>query len=160
MPGFERADAESIAVVERFLRRATGEPVALGTVWIAYGRLGRTVASVARARAITFGPLICFAKAADLPDAAHEVQTALERFESLFVHECVHVLQYRRRGWTLFLRQYLKSYFSGIWAQGSIRRRARHSAYVAIPLEQEAFRLELAWSEAEKCGPRGSRRDY
>ena len=43
MPGFARADAESIADIEQFLCRATGEPVALGTVWIADGLLGRTV---------------------------------------------------------------------------------------------------------------------
>ena len=159
MPGFERADAESIAVIERFLRRATGEQVVLGPVWIAYGRFGRTVAGVARARAITFGSLICFAEASDQPDAAPEVQTALERFRSLFVHECVHVWQYRREGWNLFLRKYLKSYFSSIWVQRSIRSRARHSAYFAIPLEQEAFRLELAWSKAASGEKRGSRRD-
>lgn len=159
MPALERADAESIAVIERFLCRATGEPVALGSVWVADGRLGRTVAGVARARAITFGSLICFAGSPDQPRAAREVQTVLERFESLIVHECVHVWQYRREGWVLFLRQYLKSYFSGILVQGSIRRRARHSAYFAIPLEQEAFRLEQAWIESDSSARMVSRRD-
>lgn len=159
MPGFARADAESIADIEQFLCRATGEPVALGTVWIADGLLGRTVARVARARAITFGSLIFFAEGPDRPRAEPEVQTSLERFESLLVHECVHVWQYRREGWMFFLRQYLKSYFSGIWVRGSMSRLARHAAYVAIPLEQEAFLLELSWSEARSSGRRGSRRD-
>lgn len=153
MPGFEHADAESIAIVEDFLRQATGEPVALGSVRLATGWIGRAVASVARARAITFGPLICFARSSTEPHAGREVQSALERFGGLFVHECAHVWQWRRAGWTIFLRQYLKSYFSGIWSAGSMSAAARLQAYAAIPFEREAFRVERAWQEFEARHP-------
>ncbi len=153
MPGYEHADAESIAVVEDFLRQATGEPVALGSVRLATGWIGRVVATVARARAITFGPLICFAGSSIEPHAEREVQSALERFGGLFVHECVPVWQWRREGWTVFLRQYLKSYFSGIWLAGSVSAAARLQAYAAIPFEQEAFRVERAWLEFEAGHP-------
>lgn len=46
-----------------------------------------------------------------------------------------------------FLRHYMKAYFSGIWIAGSIRRAGRQSAYLAIPAEIEAFRLEQVWQQ-------------
>ena len=145
MRGYEHADAESLAAVEAFLREATGEAVTLGTVRLATGRSGRIVTTVARARAITLGSWICFARGTARPHPTLEVQSALEQFGGLFIHECVHVWQYRREGRLSFLRQYLKSYFSGIWHQKSVGRRARQAAYGAIPYELEAFDLERRW---------------
>lgn len=152
--GFERADAKSVAAVEAFLRTATGESVVLGPVRLATGHAGRFVARIARARAITFGPLIFLASPSRVPHPVREVHTELERFGGLFVHECVHVWQYRRESPLLFLRQYLKSYFSGIWSRRSMARQARLEAYLAIPFEVEAFRLERAWLESEAGRPR------
>lgn len=148
LPGVERADPESIAAVEAFLAKASGGPVELGCVLTATGLLGRYVAAIARARAITLGPLICVASRPKIPHPLPEVETALERYNSLFVHECVHVWQYRREGALNFLRQYLKSYFSGIWVRGSVDRNARLSSYLAIPYESEAFRLEREWEKS------------
>ncbi|MBK6428356.1 MAG: DUF4157 domain-containing protein [Blastocatellia bacterium] len=150
MRGFERADAGSVASVEKFLRASTGEPVVLGTVYLASGRLGRAVATIARARAITLGPCVFFAKTDTRPHLSSQVHTALERYRALFVHECVHIWQYRREGQVSFLRQYLKAYFSGISKHGSVRRKARHSAYASIPFEREAFRLEKEWLEMQR----------
>jgi len=149
MRGFERADAGSVASVEEFLRASTGEPVVLGNVYLASGRLGRAVATIARARAITLGPCVFFAGTDSGPHPSSQVHSALERYRALFVHECVHVWQYRREGHAAFLRQYLKSYFSGIKKRGSVRREARHSAYASIPFEMEAFRLEQEWLEMQ-----------
>lgn len=156
MPMIERADAESVTSVEAFLSSQTGELVDLGSVYLATGRLGWILASVARASAITFGSTICLSTR-KRPQVTLEVQAVLERFDGLFVHECVHVWQYRRCGWESFLRQYLKSYFSGIVTGRSIRRRARLAAYRSIPFEEEAFRLERAWVERAKVSTRGSR---
>lgn len=150
MRGFERADAGSVASVEKFLRASTGEPVVLGTVYLASGWLGHAVATVARARALTLGPCVFFARTESRPHPSSQVHTALERYRALFVHECVHVWQYRREGHVAFLRQYLKSYFSGIRKRRSVRREARHSAYASIPFEMEAFRLEREWLETRR----------
>lgn len=153
MLGFERADAGSVAVVESFLRRESGEPVELEPVFCATGLLGRLVSGCARARGITFGPLVFLAPLPARPHQAPEAETILERFGPLFVHECAHVWQYRREGTIIFLRQYLKSYFSGIWLSGSIREQARIQAYVCIPYETEAFRLEQAWIREDRAEP-------
>lgn len=152
MPEFVRADPASVAAVEEFLRTATGEPVDLGTVWLATGRIGHAVAALARARAITLGRLVCLADGLPRPDGTDEVQTALELHGALLVHECVHVWQYRRDSTAIFLRQYLKSYFSGIRALGSISKQARQAAYEAISYETEAFLLERLWCDRSRQG--------
>jgi hypothetical protein len=117
MRGIEHADAESLAVVEAFLREATGEPVTLGSVRLASGRSGQIVATVARARAITLGSWICFAGRTAGPHPKLEVQSALEQFGALFIHECVHVWQYRRVGRVALRRDSVKYYVGGNWCQ-------------------------------------------
>jgi len=154
MFGLERADARSVSRVEGFLREQTGEAVVLDPVHLATGLLGNTVAALARARAITLGPLICVRRSEHEPQKSPEVRAALERFGSLFVHECVHVWQYRRDGAMPFLRHYMRAYFSGIWIAGSIRRAGRQRAYLAIPAEIEAFRLEQVWQQGAEVDAR------
>jgi hypothetical protein len=149
--GFERLDEESRASLEAFLSEAYGEPVDLGVVWLAVGRCGQLMAWLARASAITFGPLIFVrqrVRSESFP------RSHLADYGGLLVHECIHVWQYRRVGALRFLIQYLKSYCTNIVAQKARRpvRSIFDCAYRSIPFECEAFEIERRWLASNPGG--------
>jgi hypothetical protein len=154
---FVRLDEESRAAVEAFLTRATGAPARLGRVWLAPGLLGRYVTWVARAAAVTLGPVV-FLRRGTLPGCRTALEASgggrphLDRLGALLVHECVHVWQYRRTGTVRFLAKYVYSYCTNIavLSRRTVRRRVTwprriDEAYRRIPYEVEAFEIEKRW---------------
>jgi hypothetical protein len=143
-------DARSLAVIENFLGVQTGAAVELGRVRLATGWLGNGLTAVARARAITFGRIIFLdrATARALLEAIGPAEVGdgvcLATLGGLLVHECGHVWQYRRFGWTRFLVSYVWSYVSQLRRLG-ISAEARLEAYRSIPFEAEARRFGESW---------------
>lgn len=73
--------------------------------------------------------------------------------EDLLVHEVMHVIQYREKGFARFLYQYLKSYWSNLRKIGEYDFAARRRAYLNIPFEieaREAAEEYLKWKEEQK----------
>jgi hypothetical protein len=146
-----RVDWESLARVEAFLAAKLGQPVRLPPVWLAVGPVGRRLARVAGASAITFGPIVNLARVpADQIVRATDngrlgPSAALECLGSLLVHECTHVWQYRHNTPPVFLGHYLLSYYYRIIKNRSLKRGAHHAAYLGIPFEQEAYRMGELW---------------
>lgn len=144
MAEFVRVDAGSLVEVEAFLSRELETPVRLGRVWLAPGRAGSAVAAIARASAITLGPIICL----DTPHGlAVRASTAphLQTLDALLVHELVHRWQFRESGTLRFLWFYLFHYFTKIYTLRSFDANSRGLAYRGIPAEVEAFTLEGRW---------------
>ncbi len=139
-----RVDAGSLAEVEAFLTRELRTPVHLGRVWLAPGRVGATLAAIARASAITFGPIICLDS-----HHGHTVRSStsphLETLSALLVHELVHCRQFQERGTLQFLSLYMYHYFIRIYQFRSLGAESRRIAYRGIPAEVEAFTLEARW---------------
>lgn len=73
--------------------------------------------------------------------------------EDLLVHEIMHVIQYREKGFARFLYQYSKSYWNNLRKIGEYDFAARRRAYLDIPFEieaREAATEYLKWKEAQK----------
>jgi hypothetical protein len=73
--------------------------------------------------------------------------------EDLLVHEIMHVIQYREKGFARFLYQYLKSYWINLRKIGEYDFAARRWAYLNIPFEieaREAAEEYLKWKEEQK----------
>ena len=150
MRELRRVDAPSLRRVDEFLSRQTGASVRLGRVWLAPGALGRAVAAVAGASGITFGPLVCLGGVpADRLAHAEPGTPDLDALGSLLVHECVHVWQYAREGPVRFLARYLSAYVRHLAGTRRLDAEGRAAAYLAIPYEVEAYRLETAWLDTE-----------
>ena len=58
--------------------------------------------------------------------------------DDLTVHEIMHVLQYRKKGFWHFLFDYFREYALNLRSEKSFGGRARNSAYFNIPDEREA----------------------
>ncbi len=61
---------------------------------------------------------------------------------TLIAHELVHVRQFAEMGRLYFLIRYL-----GPYARNLAGLRNHHRAYLAIPAEQEAYRLAASWQQ-------------
>ncbi len=73
--------------------------------------------------------------------------------EDLLVHEIMHVIQYREKGFARFLCQYSKSYWDNLRKIGEWDFSARRRAYLNIPFEieaREAAEEYLKWKEKQK----------
>jgi hypothetical protein len=70
----------------------------------------------------------------------------------LLVHEAAHVLQYERRGYARFFRDYLRGYLRGLRAGKRWDERGRMAAYFAIEEEREARSAEHAYVERGGVG--------
>lgn len=62
--------------------------------------------------------------------------------ERLAVHEIAHVLQYRKYGFAKFLYYYLKSFWKNLKTQEKWDLMSRQQAYLDIPFEVEARKIE------------------
>ena len=147
---FRRVDAPSLRRVEAFLAAQAGASVRLGLVWLAPGALGRAISAVAGASGITFGPVVFLGPAPSDRLARAEPGTSdLDALGSLLVHECVHVWQYAREGPAWFLACYVGSYLRHLARSRRFDAAGRTAAYLAIPYEVEAYRLETTWLDTE-----------
>ena len=152
-------DPESLRRVEAFLRRELREPVDLGRVWLAAGALGKGLARIAGASAITFGPVVSLSSSAaarlgeglSRPEGLRPGE-ALDGLGSLLVHECTHVWQYKRHRAAPFLATYLFFYYTSIYSSRAFSAEGRRAAYRAIPYEREAHALAELW-EREQLRP-------
>jgi hypothetical protein len=92
-----------------------------------------------RAAGVTIGSLIVIRRGVstiDRPD--------------LYMHELIHVEQYRIAGPARFLFRYLRDYVFNLW-----RMRSHRAAYLAIPAEREARERVQHWSQRQnspECG--------
>ena len=150
-----RCDGASIRSVEAFLSAASGEPVELGELWLAAGPIGRIVAGAASASGVTLGRVVFLSGPAARrlgPDSSGGTLApgqALGRLGPLFVHEAVHVWQFRREGAARFLLRYV-THFVTRYVRTEGRGPSRWAAaYEAIPYEREAFGLEARWLRRE-----------
>lgn len=92
-------------------------------------RLGYLILLLNRAKAITFGKRIFFARGI-LNDSTLTGIT-------LIAHELVHVRQYQETGFLKFLYRYIRDYL-----QSRIKGKDHNSAYYNVGFEQEAFAYE------------------
>lgn len=58
--------------------------------------------------------------------------------EHTFTHEMIHIRQIRKLGWKTFYTQYMKEL-----AQGLLKYRNYHQAYMNISFEREAYNLQF-----------------
>jgi hypothetical protein len=63
----------------------------------------------------------------------------------LYLHELVHVEQYRIHGMAKFLLRYLREYVVNLW-----RLRSHRQSYLAIPFEREARERVEGWAEQRR----------
>lgn len=68
----------------------------------------------------------------------------------LLAHELVHVRQWKEHGTIGFLRRYVGAYLANLF-----RLRNHRAAYLAIPFEQEARTIALAWATARAAEASG-----
>jgi len=145
VPEFIRVDAASIEAVQRYLREEADPRVTLGAPWLAPGSLGNVVCSVARASAVTLGSIVFLERS-----VAARLNTHLPAFQALgalFVHEAMHLWQWRRDGSAGFIAKYLYFYLYRLFMGRVFTRRGRDRAYRAIPAEVEAFEIESRWCQ-------------
>lgn len=65
--------------------------------------------------------------------------------ERLAAHEIAHVLQYRKYGFAKFLYHYLKSFWKNLKTQEKWDLMSRQQAYLDIPFEVEARKIEQSF---------------
>src|SRR5687767_6460062 len=130
--------------VESFLKEFTGDPdLRLPRFSIHAGPGARLVMSFVRMGAITLGGHVFVSPRLVRRDARGRVSIV----GWLVVHESVHVLQYRERGFAGFLFKYLRGYWGARRRGRSRRAGARMAAYMEIDEECEARAAERAYLE-------------
>ena len=73
--------------------------------------------------------------------------------ERLAAHEIAHVLQYKEHGFIKFFYHYLKSFWKNLKKQEKWDLLSRQQAYLDIPFEQEARKIEksfVQWCERKR----------
>jgi hypothetical protein len=146
-----RLSAESHARVEQFFREHLNEPgLSLPPINVHGGTSARLLMAVARMGAITFGRNV-FVRPALFGKGA-EGRATLPAW--LVVHEAAHVLQYGKKGYPRFFRDYLRGYWRALRAGGRWDKVGRMVAYMSIAEEREAQAAETAYilsrGEADK----------
>ena len=140
-----RLSAESHKRVEQFFREYVNEPgLSLPPIDFHGGLTARVLMVFARMDAITFGRRV-FVRPG-LFGRDERGRATLRGW--LVVHEAAHVLQYERRGFARFLRDYLRGYWRALRAGGRWDARGRMAAYMAIAEEREARAAEAAYASS------------
>jgi len=138
-----RLSAESHARVEQFFREHLNDPnLRLPPVDFRGGPAARVLMAFAGMGAITFGRRVFVRPGLFGRDRLG--RATLPGW--LVVHEAAHVLQYERRGFAPFLRDYLRGYWRALREGGRWDGSGRMAAYMAIAEEREARSAETAYT--------------
>jgi len=112
-----------------------------GRVVVHRGGFYRLLTRWLRVRGVTLGNHVYIAPGVDVDDYPFGFL--------LLAHEVVHVLQYRRQGFSRFLARYGREFFRGIFSG-----KAPIEAYREVAAEVEAFAVEAGIRELLKGCPR------
>lgn len=135
--------------LERFFRfYLADDSFNLPTVHFHTGKLTTLLTQIIRVNGITFGRNVLIMSA--LVSLNRKNQKKIP--EDLIVHEIMHVIQYRKKGFAKFLYQYLKFYWINLRKTGEWNFAARRRAYLDIPFEieaREAAEEYLKWKDEQ-----------
>jgi hypothetical protein len=142
-----RLSEESHRAVEEFFQDLRGEPsLRLPPVYVYTGLLPGLLLGAIGMGAMTLGRRVFVSpKVLRRDDAGRLTMPGW-----LLVHEAAHVLQYERRGFAGFLRDYLRGYWKALRAGGSWGGGGRRAAYLAIAAEHEAHEAEDAYRSSRE----------
>ena len=138
-----RLSAESHARVEQFFREHLNEQdLTLPPINFRAGVTGHLFAAFVGMSAITLGRHVVVDPSLFGKDESGRMTLP----GWLVVHEAAHVLQYEKRGFARFQRDYLRGYWRALREGGRWDVRGRTAAYMAIAEEREARSAEAAYA--------------
>ncbi len=137
-----RLSEEAHSRVERFFREHLDEPGLVLPRIEFHGGLGARVLTVwAKMSAMTLGRHVFIRPSLFGRDGGGRLTLP----GWLVVHEAAHVLQYEEKGYTRFLRAYVRGYWRALREGGRWDKAGRMAAYLSITEEREAHRAEEAY---------------
>lgn len=128
--------------LERFFREyLDDEKFRLPPIDIYFGKFTKIFTRLIRVEGITLGRRIYIMP--ELIGRTAKLEPKLP--ERLAAHEIAHVLQYRKYGFIRFFYHYLAGYWRNLQGQEKWDLMTRQQAYLDIPFEAEARRIEKSF---------------